>query len=292
MSKIFVINVNEHVTRWEKISTEMKQQHIPCHRFSAFKPTWETLQDYMSELSPSFLKYLLETHPSYTLGTIGCFLSHRYLWNICATSNEIIGVFEDDVSFTTENFMEKTRTILERHPEFDLLCFFPNMPSRFISIDDWIQTPHPPLFTAYAYLIHPSFARKMLPRLSNIHAPFDIQVKSLLPPLSKIYFTKEKWVHTEIERNRESSIQHIPQKYMFLTPNEKPTILSFPKKLKHLSFIRLFNYLPCGEFILMDTDGVIFLHFRHDILNTCTLTLRCSKDQIAWLFHNEVSFQK
>ena len=107
MSKIFVINVDENVTRWEKISEEMKQQNMSCQRFPAIKPTWELLQDYMSNLSPSFLKYLLESHPSYTLGAIGCFLSHRYLWKLCAESNQIFGIFEDDISFTTKDFRNK-----------------------------------------------------------------------------------------------------------------------------------------------------------------------------------------
>ena len=285
MSKIFVINVNENVTRWKRISNEMRKQNISCHRFPAIKPTWSTLQDYMSELSPSFLKCLLESHPSYTLGAIGCFLSHRYLWNRCAESNQIFGIFEDDISFTTEHFRKKTKTIMEGTPDFDLLCFFPNLPSRFISIDESIQKPCQPLFTAYAYMIHPSFARKMIPRLSKIHAPFDIQVKFLLDPLSKVYFTNQKWIHTEIQRNRESSVQHIPQKYIFLKPNEKPTILSLRRKLRHLSLQRLFEYLPCGEFIIMDGNDVVYLHFCHDIRNTCTLTLRCSEDQLAWLFH-------
>ena len=90
--KIFVINLDERVDRWEAIQQELETLGIVKYeRFSAIKPTEEI------KSNPNFLKGKKE---AYRIGCYGCLLSHLRIIEKAKKENlKNILILEDDVGF-------------------------------------------------------------------------------------------------------------------------------------------------------------------------------------------------
>ena len=203
--------MQSRLDRWSKMKSELESHGIKKYtRENAVVPTWQNFHKYSESCSPFFLKYTLECHPSYSLGTIGIFESHLSLWKKCASNDTPFLIFEDDIFFTrrNENFQKWLKhTLDDIKQDFDLISFFPNKACKKVTHGEMFLKTIPPMLSAYAYLIHPNFAKKLLPLMSKKVMPFDIQVSILCPPsTTKVYLTKNYPIHTDIHEYRDSNV--------------------------------------------------------------------------------------
>lgn len=272
----YIINLDTRKDRWEKMENQLKEQKedLNIERFSAIRPTWNNLDHYVSRMGKDFLLKIMTGHISHGLGTIGVFESQKTLWERCAERNEPMMIFEDDVTFTTIELKKELGFILkEIKNDFDMICFFPNMRITGITkiLEHCIHTTRP-IFGAYAYYLHPDFARKTLTKLQEINRPFDIQVKDIYTGTNhKCYLSKKFLVSTPVALTRDSNIIQKEPKYSDI--NNTIYITRDYSKCKTPPFIYLmykpkFNYKltfkrhECGTIILRYKNEIIF-HLEH-----------------------------
>ena len=105
------INLEERVDRREYMESMLSSMNLNYVRFSAIKPTRESLIDgefkSFYDRSVKWLKsYLDSDEPKFnklSLGTYGCYLSHYFLLKKYSYSYPSIVVLEDDVKFNIRN---------------------------------------------------------------------------------------------------------------------------------------------------------------------------------------------
>lgn len=94
-------------------------------------------------------------------GVVGCFLSHWQLWNLCADTNEVIGIFEHDIQFL------KPCPNIQFDDIFKLEGFLKKKPRP---AGEWYEG-------ARAYLLHPNGARKLIKWVKQHGAlPADVNI--------------------------------------------------------------------------------------------------------------------
>lgn len=272
----YIINLDSRKDRWEKMETQLKQQKedLKIERFSAIRPSWSNLDHYVSRMEKDFLLKIITGHISHGLGTIGVFESQYALWEQCATEDRPMMIFEDDVTFQTKEMKKELDFILQEiNHNFDMICFFPNMAIANVTqkLKYSIRTRRP-IFGAYAYYLHPDFARKTLPKLKSFIRPFDIQVKDIYTGTDhKCYLSSKNLVTTPVALTRDSNI--IQKSSKFSDINNDVYITIHHSKCKTPPFI-FFKYKPkfnykftfkrheCASIILRYRDEIIF-HLEH-----------------------------
>lgn len=101
--KIFCINLDSRLDRWESAKTQFDKHNLDVERISAIKG---------SDLN-------LDWPPEIKEGAVGCSLSHLFTIKMAKQMNlSNYLVFEDDIEFD-ENFNEKFSNIYENEVPFD-----------------------------------------------------------------------------------------------------------------------------------------------------------------------------
>lgn len=295
----YVINLDSRMDRWGKMEQQLKEQKddLCIKRFSAIRPSWMNLDHYIKRMERDFLVKLITGHISHGLGTIGVFDSQHTLWKECAERNEPMMIFEDDVTFQTNELKKELDLILnEIQHEFDMIVFFPNM--KIFGITKYTKYTYRtsrPMFGAYAYYLHPDFARKTLSRLENIIRPFDIQVKDIYTNTDhRCYLSKKNLVTTPVSITRDSNIIQKRTLHKDLHSNVYTTIHHFKCKTPPFIFYNhkpKFNYRltfqkhECKSIIIRYKNEIIF-HLEHGKTESKE-TMDCSLEekQFGFLFH-------
>ena len=278
MRKYFIINLKSRLDRWNSMVQQMKYGNISNYeRFEAISPTWSTIHLYSENLSPHFLAFFLENHPSFSLGTIGAFWSHRTLWQSHQNQNDPLCVFEDDISFLVPNVDDQITLILSSLKDFDTITFFPNMRAKQIkTTNHLLHRTFPNLFGAYGYCVHPNCINQMLPNLQTIYFPFDIQIKHLQKTSTKMFMTSRSLLNTPVSLHRDSNIfQHrIPNQEKYSTTIHKisendcidPPFI-YVKKMTMLNVKNIFLYNPC-KIIKLYFENILYLFIHHKVSRT------------------------
>ena len=126
----YIINLDKRKDRWLKIKKQVDELKIPVERFSAISPQWNSnINEFIKKMEYPFLKKTLEGHSSYSLGCTGVFQSQLQLWKRCIDQDKPMLIFEDDITFQTNDFFYDLNNILvEIENNFDMIFFFPNVP--------------------------------------------------------------------------------------------------------------------------------------------------------------------
>lgn len=276
--KYFIINLSHRTDRWNKMLKQMESQKIQTfQRFDAIKPTWTTIQkEIIKRLSPFFLKNLLECKISYSLGTVGAFLSHEKLLKEHEYETEPFVILEDDVEITVPSIESELQSIFEKIPSFDILVLFPN--KRFHIIREYKECVYettPIIFGAYAYCINPRVIPKLLRHLKIISNPFDIQIQEIVQRhYIQYYLTKTFMITTptiitrdsdiSIWKKKKSTIEKFTSSLVQTEKNQSPKppfiYCPFPTNL-HLPSI--FEYHPSKEIKIVNKTNKILLHICH-----------------------------
>lgn len=272
----YIINLDSRPDRWEKMEKQLKEQVIDLNiqRFSAIRPKWENLEDYVKRMEASFLIKLVEGHCSYGLGTIGVFLSQETLWKKCIENDKPMLIFEDDVYFQTNEFQKELNIILkDLENDFDIIVFFPNMKiPRITKRTQTVIQTETPLFGAYAYYLHPNFAKQLQTELQTMKKPFDVQVKNYVKDKKhKCYLSQKYLITTPIKMSRDSNIvqqrpRHFDTRETIQYTNDytkcKNTPFIFSKYRPNFNVRTTFDNNHCSVIKFL-YNGTIIFHLEH-----------------------------
>ena len=301
--KYFVINLKNRKDRWEKIQTEFEKQNIRRYiKFQGIKVSWNTLNQHVKRMYPSFLKNVLECHPSFSLGTVGVFLSHLSLWYKCLELKKPIFIFEDDIRFQhCFSFSQEIEQIRkEISNDFDIISFFPNMDYKIISqVSPQVCIPNPIIFGAYAYMIHPDFVQTAIQSMEKMFYPFDTQIKHLFRGNQRFFLTITPLVSTDIHKQRDSDVlcylkkrsKDIYRENLItneLHPSTQPPFIYLRTKTS-LNLKTIFQNCPC-TILKLYYESVLYLYIHHEnTFDFDSCTLDCTQDQFDCFFPNKKS---
>lgn len=297
----YIINLDKRTDRWETIKKQVEELNIPIERFSAIYPQWNTnISDFINKMEFPFLKKTLEGHTSYSLGCSGVFQSQLELWKRCSKQEKPMLIFEDDVTFQTTDFFSDLNDILnELHHDFDMIVFFPNIPLNQIP-ERIIESKFTyylkrPIFGAYAYYLHPNFAKQTLPYLETMSSPFDIQVKKhYYDKPHKCYLSKKFLVTTPCDMSRDSNIiQRIRPHQDSMThlkiskkplPKEYQGSFIYSKYEIKLNLHSVFYQNPCRSIKIFYKKELLFHLYHSKTKSTLDSEIHLEKKQFNMLF--------
>jgi len=115
---VFVINLDRHLARWERLKAELADPRIALHRIRAFDGTRLPDQLYPSQPEPGALD---PNGTALSRFEVGCLASHRFVWRKMVTLGlERAVVLEDDI-YASKDFVDViTDEKLARAP-FDIV---------------------------------------------------------------------------------------------------------------------------------------------------------------------------
>lgn len=178
---IFIINIKSSIDRWESTSSRLKALGLSVTRFDATVGC---------ELSEDEIKQWYDPvanrkyhHRNLTIGEIGCYISHKRLWQKMVDEEiPYCLILEDDLC------IDKTLPYILQHIEqlngWEMIKLFDNRNNRFIdsksldntfTIGNFLKVPN----GAVAYALSLSGAKKLLKRSLFFRAvDIDIQIHS------------------------------------------------------------------------------------------------------------------
>lgn len=172
---VYVITLTEDMDRRNHVEDLRKNAGIPMKIFPAITP--RTRDAY----PPIYDARYRQWHYGYDLtpGEVGCFLSHRALWELCAQSQDPAWcILEDDVELDPE-FSAKLQLALAHVTDWDVLRLMVERYDRkglpYKKLDDTDTLMHyvrPAMGTA-AYLIRPAAAKRLLAFSTRMTEPVD-----------------------------------------------------------------------------------------------------------------------
>eukprot|EP00929_Paragymnodinium_shiwhaense_P103563 TRINITY_DN67143_c0_g2_i1.p1 TRINITY_DN67143_c0_g2~~TRINITY_DN67143_c0_g2_i1.p1 ORF type:complete len:509 (-),score=114.95 TRINITY_DN67143_c0_g2_i1:120-1577(-) len=193
---VWVINLDKSTQRWEDTKGECDKQNIKAERFSA--TYGKMLPDEEYEAKTTSMAYYFCSP-----GMVGCFLSHRRIWQRVVDEGQPAAIaFEDDVVIGPD-FHQRLGSILEELPEDWDICllgavgcvttdvepipmkFYGYMcggtraaPGKSRNISENLFVPYKPLGT-HAYMVSQKGAKKLLELLPKATYHVDLAAYSL-----------------------------------------------------------------------------------------------------------------
>ena len=172
---VYVVSVRSSQERRRHIRQELEKLGLHFEFFDAVEPRGR--DDYTERYDADYRRryYGYDLTP----GEVGCFLSHRRLWELCAVSTDAAWcILEDDVQLLPD-FREKILLAMEHLTDWDVLRLIAERWDRrghtYRLLNEKARLMHyikPPQGTA-AYLIRPQAAEKLLAHTRKIRAPID-----------------------------------------------------------------------------------------------------------------------
>ncbi|SES66763.1 glycosyltransferase family 25 protein [Thalassotalea agarivorans] len=174
---IFVINLDRSKSRWQQVTSRLSQLNLEHQRVSAVDGKTLQVEDisqvYSATLNKSLFRYDL------TLGEIGCYLSHRHIWQTMVDQQIPYAVIlEDDINIQTE--FAHVLDMLVQYSDWELvklgddrdLPFYQQHSEAPFIWGNYKKIPNCTL----AYAISLSAAKKLLSR-EKFYRPIDIDMQ-------------------------------------------------------------------------------------------------------------------
>ena len=92
--KIFVISLPDAVERRERVARQLGELGLPFEFFDAMRGEQVIAERYFEHCDEE--EWLLNTGHPMSLGEVGCFASHRSMWQKCIELDEPLMIMEDD----------------------------------------------------------------------------------------------------------------------------------------------------------------------------------------------------
>ena len=184
IDKIYVINLKKRPNKKESVSKRLLLEGLgaPIEFVEAFdlrfiddnllgywlkEQGFATYKNWKTEASTPYEGYTFDDWDKrdITNAEIGCFLSHYFIWQKCASQNETFLILEDDATWNRgalKNFLDKDSKDI---PSYDLLYLGRNKVSKKeeAPIDDKADFVKPQFsYNTHSYVIKPSGASKLL----------------------------------------------------------------------------------------------------------------------------------
>jgi len=176
MLPIHVISLADAQQRRERAQRELDRHSLDFRFFDALDgETGAELFDRCDEDA-----FVLHTGRLPSRGEIGCFASHKALWQRCAAQGEPLLVMEDDFTLSDE-FAAAVEAAGELVGELGLVrlqderrgASKPVMRYRGFQLERYTKTPH----CTMCYALNPTVARRLVELHSEFRAPVDVVMK-------------------------------------------------------------------------------------------------------------------
>ena len=124
----FVINMTHNTERYDRFTHKYNESdinHVPLHRFEAVDGKSLNLQsivkpDVWDDLQEVIATGKRRSDPQLTPGAVGCYLSHKNIWQYCHRTNVII--FEDDADIPPYTYDQISTLLKQLHgKDWDIL---------------------------------------------------------------------------------------------------------------------------------------------------------------------------
>ncbi len=184
--KIFVISLSDETARRESIATQFATVELDYQLHDAEHCSVDALQDIPVV---DRLKFSLNTGRRPTLGELGCYQSHRQMWQRCVSLNEPILILESDAYLMTG--FKTALGVLERCVHQMGFIRLQNVRRTTKSwkirssglmpvtqIGDWMfSCMTRPRLALVGYALHPRTARALLKAFPRFIAPVDCMLQ-------------------------------------------------------------------------------------------------------------------
>lgn len=176
MLPVHLINLGKDIERRTQATRQLDQQGVSYEIFDALngdqgRATFDQIDDH---------GFVLRTGRRYTPGEIGCFASHKALWQRCVEQNSALLIMEDDFALAPE-FSGAVAAAGELVDTLGLIRLQDErrgkstkvMPFAGFQLERYTKTPHCTL----CYAISPEVARKLVALHADFCAPVDVVLK-------------------------------------------------------------------------------------------------------------------
>lgn len=176
--KVFVINLRDHAERRESSARKLAAAGVAFEFFEAITGDdarrLRAFRDYDAD------EFRLNTGRTMAPGEIGCFASHRALWDLCCRINEPVLVMEDDFDLL-DGFDEAVSIAGDLTTEFGFLRLqtdlrarrYPILARGEFEVSRFTKAPH----STMCYAISPAAAAVFLQATRVMDAPVDVFIK-------------------------------------------------------------------------------------------------------------------
>lgn len=176
MLPVYVINVKDHCDRRQSAERQLRRYGIEFEFFDAYRgDAGLACFDRVDER-----RFLLNTGKRPRGGEIGCFASHKVLWQRCLASGRPIMIMEDDFRLD-ERFPDAVRSVSGLIDEVEYIRLQHERRARStpvitygdFQLERYTKMPH----CAMCYAISPRIAQRLLSMSRVFAAPVDIVMK-------------------------------------------------------------------------------------------------------------------
>lgn len=176
MLPIYVISLKNAATRRENAAAQFARQSVDFQFFDALNgDDGAKLFDGLDQYA-----FVLHTGRNTTQGEIGCFASHKALWQRCVDEDRSIMIMEDDFKLADDfsKAVAVSETLIEEVGLLRLQDERRGKSKPVINVGDfWLErytkTPH----CAMCYSLTPAVARRLVELFAVYYAPVDVVMK-------------------------------------------------------------------------------------------------------------------
>lgn len=176
MLPIAIISLRDATDRRARAAAQMQRQGIAFEFFDACDG--ESGRRVFASCNEE--QFVLHTGREITPGEIGCYASHKRLWQRCVDSNRPLLIMEDDFCLEP-GFASAVRTTAKIIGELNFVRLQDErrgasraiMPLGKFQLERYTKTPH----CAMCYAITPRLARRWLELFQDFNAPVDVVLK-------------------------------------------------------------------------------------------------------------------
>lgn len=175
--RIYVINIASHVDRRRSSEVKLHAAGLEFEFFEAI--TGRDALDAFADFDAD--EFRLNTGREITIGEVGCFASHRALWQCCARLDEPILIMEDDFDLL-ERFTSAVQQAIRLAPTLGFIRLQTALRARRVPLffageftaSRFSKAPH----STMCYVISPETARCFVAATEVFDAPVDVFIKT------------------------------------------------------------------------------------------------------------------
>ncbi len=175
--RIYVITLADAEARQQQAESQLRGLGLDFRFFPGVIGN-EAIRSPLCKVDES--EFLLATGRDITAGEVGCYTSHKLLWQLCVHLGEPVLVMEDDFQLS-EDFSQALQLLDNEIDEYGLIRLQSERRARKkrvkalgrFALWRYTKAPH----SAMCYGISPSAAERLLASSETITAPVDVYMK-------------------------------------------------------------------------------------------------------------------
>lgn len=191
----YVISLPDAGERRSRSEQRLNNAGINFCFFDAYKPR-NGYEDFFKSYNER--EFQINTGRKVTKGEIGCYASHKALWELCVKRNKPIMIMEDDF-FLTDDFSDAYKAAADSVNSYGFIRLQNERrgKSKLVKKIDkfdlvyYTKMPH----SLMCYAIAPNIAKKLLVFSKVIDAPVDVMIKKIWVHKQRLYGLSPYTVH-------------------------------------------------------------------------------------------------